>query len=165
LLAERFSAEDAAAELIGMQRQIYNHEISRIRPLLKGKRVIISSFSPNVDWLLETAFDLGMHVIKVGLAVSPETVDFRTRYVGMLSLEYDYGADDREQDIVDLAPDLVLSNYMTPSQAEGFYQDSIPITPDVGFMSGLVMAQRWSRLFRLPVIEGWKNDGGICYDN
>lgn len=165
LLAERFSAEDAATELIGMQRKIYNHEISRIRPLLKGKQVIISSFSPNVDWLLETAFDLGMHVIKVGLAVSPETVDFRTRYVGMLSLEYDYGADNRERDIVDMAPDLVLSNYMTPTQAEDVYQDSIPMTPDVGFMSGLVMAQRWSRLFRLPVIEGWKNDGGICYDN
>jgi nitrogenase molybdenum-iron protein alpha/beta subunit len=161
LLAERFSAEDAARELINSQRSIYNLEISRIRPSLKGKKVLISSFSPDVDWLLETAFDFGMHVIKVGLAVSPDSVDFRSRYVGLLPpLEYDYGADKRERDIVRLAPDLVLSNYMPLKQDEGVYHDSIPISPDVGFMSGLVMAQRWNRILRLPAVEGWKYDGG-----
>nr|WP_321498693.1 nitrogenase component 1 [uncultured Methanolobus sp.] len=158
LLAERFDTEIQSKELIDYHRKLYYNDIDDLRPILKGKRMIISSFSLNLDWIIDTILDLGMDLVKVGLVASSYD-DFRSRYIGILPLEYDYTTEKRQRDIENLKPDLVLSNYPPMITEDGVHHDAIPFSPDVGFHSGLVMARRWSTLMRLPVIEGWKMDG------
>jgi nitrogenase molybdenum-iron protein alpha/beta subunit len=165
LLAERFCMEDKAREMIRVRKELYDSEISKLRPALRGKRLLISSFNPDIDWVIETALDLGMHVLKVGLAFSPETIDFRSRYIGMLPVDFDYDFKKRDRDITELAPDLILSNYPPLIHKAHAHHDSIPISPDVGFNTGLVMARRWDTLLKLPVAEGWRIDGDDTHDN
>ena len=158
LLAESFGMENEARKLIEEEKNIYDHEIADLRPFLKGKRVLISAFGLNLDWIIDTILDLGMVIVKVGL-VGSAGGEFRSRHIGILPLDYDYNAEKREKDIEALHPDLVLSNYPPLIPKEGVHHDAIPFSPDVGFRSSLTMARRWSRLMRLPVIEGWKLDG------
>lgn len=99
-----------------------------------------------------------MVIVKVGLVGSAGD-EFRSRHIGILPLDYDYNSEKRERDIETLHPDLVLSNYPPLIPKEGVHHDAIPFSPDVGFRSSLTLARRWSRLMRLPVIEGWKLDG------
>ncbi len=159
LLAERFLAEDKVSELLSSTRVLYEREMAQLRPLLKGKRILISSFSHNLDWILETAFELGMQVLKVGITVPYDSIDLRSRFMGMVPLEYDYSSTNREKDIEELAPDIVLSSHPPLVQDGNVRYDLIPTTPDVGFNTGLILARRWHRLLNLPVIEGWKLDG------
>lgn len=158
LLADRFDTEIRSEELIACHKNLYFSEIESLRLILKGKRVIISSFSLNLDWIIDTIIDLGMELVKVGLIASSYD-DFRSKYIGILPLEYDYTTEKRQKDIEALNPDLVLSNYPPMMTKNGVHHDAIPISPDVGFYSGLVMARRWGTLMRLPVLEGWKLDG------
>ncbi|WP_094229090.1 nitrogenase component 1 [Methanolobus psychrotolerans] len=161
LLAERFDMEAEAWKLIEKQKRLYYKEIEDLRPVLKGKRVLISSFCLNLDWIIDMLMDLGMELVKVGLIASSYD-DFRTKYIGILPMEYDYTAEKRQIDIETLNLDLVLSNYPPIMSNDGVHHDAIPFSPDVGFSSGLVMARRWGMIMRLPVVEGWKRDGVDC---
>jgi nitrogenase iron protein len=159
LLGETFDNEDKAKSLIQEEKDFYDKEISKLRPFLKGKRVLISAYSLNLDWIIDTILDLGMVTVRVGLIPASDAADFRSHHIGILPLEYEYNAEKREKDIEKLSPDLVLSNYPPLISREGVHHDAIPLSPDVGFRSGLVLAQRWSKLIRLPTVEGWKLDG------
>jgi nitrogenase iron protein len=155
-LAAISGKEQDAAAIIGEEKAFYEAEIAKLRIFLEGKRVLLSAFTPNLDWILDTIFDTGMEVVKTGLAFSPETADFNTRYTGRFPVEYDYTAEKRLEDIKELTPDLVLSNYPPVIPLYDVHHDAIPFSPDVGFRTGLIMAHRWSRFLRLPVVEGWK---------
>ncbi|WP_406657143.1 nitrogenase component 1 [Methanolobus sp. ZRKC2] len=160
LLGETFNRESKARSLILKEKMLYDGEISGLRQFLKGKRVLISAYNPNLDWIIDTILDLGMIIVRVGLVTAVSPIDFRSQHIGILPVEYEYNAEKREKDIETLSPDLVLSNYPPLISREGVHHDAIPFSPDVGFRSGLNLARRWSRLMRLPVVEGWKLDGG-----
>ncbi|SFM27003.1 nitrogenase component 1 [Methanolobus profundi] len=158
LIGDRFDIGTRINELIDDERIAYEKEIKSLRAILKGKKVLISSFSTDLDWIIDTIIDLGMVLVKIGMAGSPYT-DLRSKHIGILPLEYDYSAEKRQHDIEVLGPDLVLSNYPPQISTDGAHHDQIPFSPDAGFHSGINMARRWSKLLRLPVTEGWKLDG------
>ncbi len=155
-LAVLFNKEKEALKIIEIEEQRYKAEIAKLRPHLQGKTVLISTFSVNLDWIIDTIIDAGMQVEKIGLAVSPKIAEFSSHYKETIPVQYDYTSEQRIEDIKKLGPDLVLSNYPPIIPSHPVHHDAIPFSPEVGFYTGLIMAQKWSRLLRLPVIEGWK---------
>lgn len=160
-LAERLLPGKDFSTLLQEQEELYRAEIAKYTPHLLGKRVLVVSYTEEIGWILDTIRDLGMEIIKVGISVS----FFGRVSPGLLShedfsLERDYTDEKRAKDIRTLMPDLVLSNYAPSVHEEGVHYDTIPFSPQVGFLSGLELAKRWSTLLRLPVVEGWKYDGG-----
>ncbi len=151
-----YGKEKDAEVLIETEKVLYEQEMNHLRPILEGRTVLISAFSLNLDWIIDTILDAGMKVEKIGLAVSPEAVDFNSRYAHSIPVEFEYTSARRVEDIEELRPDLVLSNYPPVISAHPTHHDAIPFSQDAGFHTGLLMAQKWSRILRLPVVEGWK---------
>lgn len=147
--------------LLQEQEKIYKAGIGKYAPYLSGKRVLLVSYIEDIGWVLDTIRDLGMEILKVGFPV----LSFRGESPGFLShegfhVERNYTDEMRAKDVRDLRPDLVLLNYVPLVPENGVHYDTIPLSPQVGFLSGLELAKRWSTLLRLPVVEGWKYDGG-----
>jgi nitrogenase iron protein len=157
-VAGRFDKTDVAEAIIAVHRETYQVFVSRLRPELEGKRIVIAAQNHCLDWVLDTALDIGMEVLQVGIMESVWDDAFLSRYQGRIPLVFPYPKDRREQDMRELKPDLTLINYPWQKMPDGFRFDHIPICPDVGFFTGITAAARWQRLLRLPAKEGWRRD-------
>lgn len=157
-IAAHFGKTGAAEQLIANHRQRYREQINRLRPHLTGRRLMIVSYIHDVDWILETAFDAGMRVEKVGILDYTQDHLFRTRYEGRFVVQTGYTAEQRDQDLIDIRPDLLLCNYVPGALPIAVHADGIPLCPDVGFGGGVALAHRWATLLKAPIREGWRND-------
>nr|WP_255678537.1 nitrogenase component 1 [Methanosarcina sp. DH1] len=160
-LAARLLPGKDLSSLLQEQEEVYKAGIRKYTSHLSGKRVLLVSYTEDIGWILDTIRDLGMEIVKVG--VSPSF--FGKKSLELLScedfpVERNYTDEKRARDVRSLMPDLVLSNYAPSVPEDGVHYDTIPFSPQVGFLSGLELAKRWSTLLRLPVVEGWKYDGG-----
>jgi nitrogenase molybdenum-iron protein alpha/beta subunit len=160
-VAACFGKQEQAREAVAKQREIYSAALQELRPLLENKRLMIISYNHDLDWILETAFDLRMDVVKVCILDYSQDNLFRSRFSKRLTLDQCYDPSRRAGDLELLRPDLVLSNY-APAGADGpACTDAIPLCPDAGFLSGLALAGRWARILHRNSNEGWKNDEAL----
>lgn len=157
-LAGVFGKKTEAAKLITGARARYDESIGELHPHLKGKRLFIVMQNYQIDWVLDLAFDLGMEIAKVGILASSWDEEFISRYEGKFPLALSYTRAQRDEEIRTLAPDLTLTNAVWQSQPDNLRVDVISMVPDVGFESGLAVAERWRRLILLPPKEGWRHD-------
>ncbi|MCD6224720.1 MAG: hypothetical protein J7K32_04195 [Deltaproteobacteria bacterium] len=155
-IAVFFKKETEAKKVIGLFRKEYREMIKPFRKTLEGKRIMIITYIHDTDWIMETAFDLGMEVVKVCILNYSQDNLFRTRYPGRFEVETDYPPQKRDDDLRRLKPDLLLCNYTPQDLPLALHADTIPLCPDVGFYGGLAFARRWAALLKSPVKEGWK---------
>jgi len=160
-LAARLLPGEDISSLLQEQEELYKEGVEKYTPHLSGKRVLIVSHTEEIGWIMDTIKDMGMEILKVGITFSL----FGRGSSGTLSsedfpVEREYTDEKRLTDVKTLKPDIVLSSYAPSVPEDGVHYDTIPFTPQVGFLSGLELAKRWSTLLRLPVVEGWKYDGG-----
>ncbi len=160
-LAKSLTPEKDPESFLEAREQEYMAELRKYSPHLEGKKVLVVSYSQDIGWVLDTIRDLGMELVKVGIRASSFGKDKQLPSLPEdISLVENYTDLQRAEDIKCLKPDLVLSGYAPLVPEESVHFDTIPFSPKVGFMSGLELAKRWSTLLRLPVVEGWKYDGG-----
>lgn len=157
-LAVRFDKEEKIEDIVEKYREVYWTRIRLLQPLLKDKKVLIVTFNHDIDWILEPVLDIGMKIVKIGILNYSQDYFFRTRFAGVLPVEENYPAENRRRDLDLWKPDLVLSNYVSSEREGDFVEDTIPLCPDVGFFSGLELAERWAGLLHRKFSEGWKKD-------
>ena len=157
-IAAYFGKSAEAEQLIEDNRQRYRQQMDRLHPHLAGRRLMIVSYIHDVDWVLETAFDAGMTVEKVGILDYSQDHLFRTRYEGRFVVETGYTAEQRDKDLIERHPDLFLCNYVPGQLPIAVHADGIPLCPDVGFGGGAALARRWATLLKAPIREGWRDD-------
>ncbi|WP_421910053.1 nitrogenase component 1 [Methanolacinia petrolearia] len=161
-IAEFFGKTQKAEELIESEEKIYRKKISGLKVSTKGKKLLVSTYSRNIDWIIELACDLGMEIVRIGLMHSPEKEPLRTRYED-LPVRDDYDPEIRREEIGLFSPDLVLLDRPAPGQGEYVRYDTIPYSAGFGFQAGLFWAERWSRVMKLPPAEEWRYDGeDVC---
>ncbi len=157
-IADFFDKRPEAEALIDHHRRRYREQIAFYRRSLKGRRLMIITYTHNVDWIVEAAFDLGMEVVKVCILNYSQDNLFVTRHPGGFEVETDYDPSRRDEDVIRLKPDLLLGNYTPKNLPVPLHADIIPMCPDTGFYGGLAFAHRWATLIKAPVVEGWKHD-------
>lgn len=158
-VAEFFDARDAVPRIIAEQQTLYDAEIARLRPVLRGKKLMVITYNCELDWILRTALDLEMEIARIGILNYSQDAGFRTRIDADFPVVENYDRFDRANEIAKIAPDVLLTNYATAIADAVPVADTIPMCPDVGFMSSIALARRWARLLRLQLKGGWKNDG------
>lgn len=154
-----FGKEWMTPGIISQYEEQYQQEIAMLKPFLKGKKLMVVTYNHNIEWILKTAVDLEMNIQKLGVLDFSQDNTFKTRYeeqVDELTMSYDQEM--RRQDIERLKPDLLLANYISTELDGAVNTDTIPLCPEVGFMSGIKMARRWCDIFKLNLKEGWKKD-------
>ncbi len=157
-LARHFHKTNETEEIIERHHAVYEASVAALRPALEGKRILIAARNHCIDWVLETALDLGMVILKAGILESAWDDTFHSRYEGRVPFVFPYAREQRDEDMRAFDPDLTLINYPWRNMPEGFRFDHIPVCPDVGFLAGIASAGRWLRLMKLPAREGWRRD-------
>lgn len=159
-IGEFFHKEKEAEQIITSHEKEYYQRIDAIRPFLTGKKLMIITYNHDLDWILRVAIDAGMEVVKLCILNFSQDEGFRTRIpeVENMVIEEDYDRQKRPEDIAALKPDIVLSNYESSIIREKCIADTIPMCPDTGFFSGLILAERWVNLISMNMEGEWKND-------
>ena len=157
-IAGFFDRESLADQAFDAMRGEYFQAINDLRPHLAGKRLMLVTYIHDVDWILETAFDLDMEVVKVGILNYSQDDQYRTRFKDRMTVHMGYDPGRRADDIMQFKPDIFLGNYQPSGLPETTHYDTVPLCPNTGHLGGLALAQRWRRLLSAPVREGWRRD-------
>jgi nitrogenase iron protein len=150
---------ETAEKIVAEYTRQYRNEIGRIKPSLAGKKLMVITYNQDIDWILQTAFDLEMEVPFAGILNFSQDNCFKTNfaeYIGELRLSYEN--EKRPADLERVRPDLLLTNYGSNDQDQSILTDTIPLSPAAGFLGGLSLARRWSEIFRMNLKEGWRQD-------
>ncbi|MDY6038304.1 MAG: nitrogenase component 1 [Eubacterium sp.] len=158
-LGEYFDVREEAEKIISENRIIYESAIADIRPLLRGKKLMIITYNHELDWVLRAALDCEMDIVRIGILNFSQDEGFRSALdeVKNLDVVENYDRNERTADIKRLEPDIILSNY-EPASVQECITDTIPMCPDTGFFSGLKIMQRWAWLFNSQEEGEWLND-------
>lgn len=157
-VAAFFGRLEAAEAIIFEHKKKYEREVEALKPVLTGKKLMVITYNHELDWVLKTAIDVGIEVVKIGVLNFSQDEGFRTRLNIPLPVEENYDRDNRESNLEHYKPDILLTNYASSIADDVFVADIIPMCPDVGFYTGLNMARRWARLLKLNLKEEWKQD-------
>lgn len=157
-VASYFNREYMTKSIIQSYENSYMEEIESLKQILRGKKLMIITFNHQIDWILETALDLEMEIIKVGILHYSQDDLFISRFSHIIYVDEEYDPARRLEDINRLNPDIFISNYAMGDNPPGVICDTIPHCPDVGFYSGLNLAKRWEALIGLNIQEGWRKD-------
>lgn len=157
-IAKYFNKEHLVDDLIKQEQAKYEQEIERLKPILKGKKLMVVTYNHEIDWLLKTALDLEMEVVKVGILAYSQDSGFRTKLDYQFNVEEDYDNANRASDIKKYHPDVLISNYANSEDTSVKVMDTMPMCPDVGFSSAISLAKRWATLLQANTQGEWKND-------
>ena len=157
-VAAFFGRTEAAKIIIAEHQDTYVREIKAIKPFLKGKKLMIITYNHELDWILKTAADVGMEIVKIGILNYSQDEGFRTKLDMPLLVEENYDRNNREKDLEQYKPDILLTNYASANIDGVCVADTIPMCPGIGFYSGLVLAKRWAKLLRLNLKGAWRQD-------
>ncbi len=157
-IARFFDKEEIAQAIIKKHRDSFEKRVARLRPSLSGKRMMIVTYLHDIDWIVETALAAGMEIVKAGILNYSQDHLFRSRYSGKFPVETDYPPEKRDADLREYDPHILICNYAPANLSMRVHLDTIPLCPDVGFYGGLHFAERWARLMKAPVREGWRDD-------
>lgn len=165
-LGEYFDCSEAAEQTIAREEIIYRQEIRRLRPVLQGKRILMTTINANLDWLMETAHAVGMKFIWIGVLNYLRQdlhITNHPEYCDEITEEFDWNG--IQEKINELKPDIVLSNYTSVAQEGDYLVESMPMVPVTGFQSALHIFRRWEKLFARHTSthkeEQWKNDQAL----
>ena len=155
-----FGKEREAEEITEQNRRIYRERIGNVRKSLAGKKLMVVTYNHDLDWILKTAMDAGMDIVKLCILNNSQYEGFRSRLpeTAAIEKEENYDRENRVRDLKKYRPDILLSNYETAADRQYCITDTIPMCPDVGFFSGLEMAERWAGLFNMNLEGEWQND-------
>ncbi len=155
-----FHRREAAEDIIRRYSAEYQRRIAAVRPALQGKKLMIITYNHQLDWILEVAEAVGLEIVKLGVLDFSQDEGFRSAlpWVSSLPVEENYDNENRNRDIAAYAPDILLTNYQSAEDGVHCLLDTIPMCPDNGFFSGLLMVERWKRLCMGQERGEWEND-------
>ena len=158
-IAAFFSCEEKLPEILSEVEEQYRAEIGRLRPVLAGKRLLLTTISTDMDWLLSAAADAGMDTVWVGVA------DYLNQGIRVSSdpgiqkvTESFFDIRLAEERIEKLRPDLVVSNYISAVLPGDYVLDNMPMTQRQGFFSGVHVLKRWAAALKNQKEGEWIHD-------
>ena len=157
-VANHFACPQIANTIISENQSHYDSEIAKLKKILAGKKLMIITYNHELDWIIQTALDVGIEIVKIGLLNYYQDEGFRTNIDVELPIELDYNSDNRADDIAMYQPDILLANYQFSLAGGLLVADTIPLSPYVGFFSGLSLAKRWANLLQLNQKGEWQQD-------
>ena len=161
-LATHFGKEKELEKLLTSVRKDYERQLAPLRNYFSGKKVVIFSYSINIDWLISTLLDLDIKIERICvMPLSSNSLVISTKYLKNLQVETDFQLKNVEQVIRETSPDFVLAASMLSGISYSVPCYTFPVRPNYGFNSGLEYVQSLQSQLRIQFIEGWKNDNKL----
>ena len=158
-LGELFGCRDIVNDVAEREREVFMNKAVSLRPKLAGKRVLISTINTNMDWLLDTAAEVGVECVWIGVLNYLRQELRVTDEPSRKALVHEITDHQTVAGAVEmLKPDIVLSNYTGELPPGDYVADNMPMTQKVGFHSGIDVMERWVRLLEDRREGEWNND-------
>ncbi|MDW5562039.1 MAG: nitrogenase component 1 [Methanomassiliicoccus sp.] len=162
-LAKYTSCTEGVGKAIDELRSEYHSRLSRVRPNLEGKKVAVYlRFTQDVEWLLDLIQDVGARIQMIGLdrRLSSVAGELSLGKMESAKILQNLSVTETMAILESERPDLLLTDCRM-SQTCPCHHDIVH-RPDVGISSSIEMAERWSRIIRLPAVEEWKVEVRAC---
>ena len=155
-----FGCEEAAKQIIEAERKDYEDRVAHLKEYLEGKKIFLTTINTNIDWLLDTAYDAGMTFAHIGVYNYLRTPLNVTKHPErMEAVKEMLDAGKTKQLIKELKPDIILSAYASSgNDDEQAIVDVLPMVPDLGVMSAVLIMERWIRLMQTKRKGEWERD-------
>jgi nitrogenase iron protein len=158
-IGDFFGCREKAEPVIAEERRRFDAEAARLRPLLQGKKVLMTTINANLDWLLDAAEAVGMEFVWIGvLNYLRQELRVTERPDRRSLVEEISAAPMVAARIEELRPDIVLSNYTSAVAEKDYITDNMPMGQLVGFHAGLDTMDRWARLLENRREGEWMRD-------
>lgn len=162
-LSRRVDRGEVVAKAMDDLRSEYRSGLSRVRPSLEGKKVIVYlRFTQDAGWLLDLLQDLGMSIQMIGMdrRLNPIPDNEASSFGEAIKVRTGLSVTGMVAELESVRPDLLLTDCRMPQSCPCHHD--IVHRPDVGISSSINMAERWSRIIRLPEVEEWKVEAKAC---
>ncbi|MBQ1285357.1 MAG: nitrogen fixation protein NifH, partial [Lachnospiraceae bacterium] len=154
-----FGCEEEAARIVEAERKDYEERVANLKKHLEGKKIFLTTINTNIDWLLDTAFDAGMTFAHIGVYNYLRTPLNVTKHPERMNIvEETLDAGKTRQLIKELDPDIILSAYASGNSDDHAVIDVLPMVPDLGVMSAVLIMERWIRLMQTKRKGEWERD-------
>lgn len=153
-----FNCSHLVPDLIRQEREAYQKEICRLKPLLKGKKIIITTINANIDYLLETLDALEMQILGIGVLNYLRQEVKISKHPEKYPIQENMNWEQLYDELSGLGPDFVISNYTPPIREGDYVRDVMPMIPMAGFQGGLDIVRRWADLQKRKREGGWMHD-------
>ena len=122
--------------------------------------MFLTSINARMDWLMDTVLDAGMEFCYMGVLNYMRTPLIVTEHPDRLPMISEITSPVDTQKLQnELKPDIVISAYTVPKgDDEGTIYDVIPMLPDLGILSAVMMLERWISLMETNRKGSWEND-------
>ncbi|MBQ9412941.1 MAG: AAA family ATPase [Oscillospiraceae bacterium] len=158
-IGDFFGCREKAEPVIAAEKRRFDAEAARLRPMLQGKKVLMTTINANMDWLLDAAEAVGMEFVWIGvLNYLRQELRVTDRPERRGAVEEIAAAPTVMERIEALKPDIVLSNYTSAVQEKDYITDNMPMGQLVGFHAGLDTMDRWARLLENRREGEWMRD-------
>ena len=158
-IGDFFGCREAAEPVIAAERRRFDAEAARLRPVLQGKKVLMTTINANLDWLLDAAEAVGVEFVWIGvLNYLRQELRISSRPERRDLVEEIAAASVITEKIETLKPDIVLSNYTSALPEKDYITDNMPMGQLVGFHAGLDTMDRWARLLENRREGAWMRD-------
>lgn len=158
-IGKYFGCPEAADPIVQEAEELYKDEITRLRPQLEGKRILLTTINVNLDWLLDAAQEVGAEVVWIGV------LNYLHRSLGVSDHPERQGIIEEiatlpqlMDKITSMKPDIVMSNFAFAIPQGDYVVDNMPMVQEVGFHSGIRTLERWASLQENGREGAWVND-------
>jgi nitrogenase molybdenum-iron protein alpha/beta subunit len=157
-IGKEFGNEEKAAKIAADEEKRYYSEIEKIKPRLKGKKVLIENrFLQDIDWLIELLNDLEMEIVLIEMGPENPWKEKRpgSKYLSSgINFKHDYTVSGMMSDIKEYSPDFVLSDSVFRESDDAHYTSYS--NPGPGMNGVLIYGRRLGDIIRVPKTEGWR---------
>lgn len=152
-MGRRTGREDMAMKEAERAGAEYEAFLESHRPRMEGKRVIVAwKIGSNPDWLIDALDDLGVDILRVGVAPSPRKAGGRAD--SRHKVTEDYTEDDLARDLREMRPDYLIGDIARPvPEGTTFAKLS---RMGVGYRPVFDYIRYLENTSRLPAVEGWR---------
>ena len=158
-IAEYFGCSEKVGGVLEAEKKKFVSEIERLKPLLNGKKVVMTTINADVDWLLDTAEAAGVEFSWIGVLNYLRQELRVTSDPERMEKVHEFRSREEISNAIDeLKPDMVITNYTETLKGKSYVTDSLPMTQKVGFYSGIDVLERWALLLENRREGDWTDD-------
>ncbi|MBR0482142.1 MAG: AAA family ATPase [Firmicutes bacterium] len=158
-LQEYFGGDSAVDVLLEKEKESFAKEIERLRPVLSGKKVLMTTINADIDWLTDTAEQAGMEFVWIGVLNYLRQEIRVTSDPARAKAVHEITARGEIYDAIEkYRPDIIITGYIDSVPKGDHIVDSLPMTQRVGFYSGIDVLERWAQLLENRKEGEWTND-------
>ena len=144
-LGDFFGCRDKVSEIIRAEKEHFEERTAAIRPVLEGKKILMTTISTSMEWLVSLVRAAGMKFVWIGVLDYLHQGIKITKDEEVLSVtEETFDLLQAEKKVRELKPDIVVSNYTSALGTGDYILDNMPMTQMVGFGAGLEVLERWA---------------------